>query len=125
MAIHNEVTVRCLLVLADARLDQRSIFQRGKTEGNIFAYALQRSLTDDSLAVCGIECTTARVIGHLETTAVASGDAVEEALAVIAPHGEVRIGEAGISPGGNAEKNVLLGGTDDFGQGFTKQLSQP
>ena len=44
MPIHNEVTVGSLLVLADTRLDQRSIFHRREAKSKIFAHALQRRL---------------------------------------------------------------------------------
>ena len=118
MAVHDEVAVGSLLVLADARLDQRSIFHRGKTESNIFADALQGRLTDHSFAEGGIEGAAAGVIGDLEAAAVASWDAVEEAVAVIAPHGKMRVGEAGVAGGGAEEKDILLRGADEAAQSF-------
>jgi len=73
MAIQNKAAVGSLLVLAHARLDERSIFHRRKSGGDIFANALQRRRADDSFAVCGIERFSARVVGHLEAAAVAAG----------------------------------------------------
>ena len=114
MPIHNEVTVRSLLVLADARLDQWSVFHRWKTEGNILANTSQRRVAHNSFARGGIEVVTARVIGDLEAASIAAWNTVEEALAVVAPDGKLRVGEAGISGGRAEEKNVLLGGSDDI-----------
>ena len=93
MAIHDEVAVGSLFVLAHARLDQRRVFHCRKAEGEIFTNALQRGWADDSLAVSGIESRAASVISHLEAAAIAVGDAVEETLAVIAPHGKLGVGE--------------------------------
>src|SRR5271170_1989221 len=97
MAIHDEVAVGSLLVLADTGLEQRSVFHRGKPESNICTNALQRCLAHYSLAVGRIEGAAASVVGNLEAAVVAAGDAVKEAVAVIAPHGKLRVGKAGIS----------------------------
>src|SRR5271168_4145185 len=112
MAIHNEITVLGLLVLANAGFDQRSVFHRGKAEGDIFANPLQCRLTDHALAVRRIERAAPRIVGHLESALVVARDAVEEALAVVAPHGKMLVREAGVSGGRAEEKNVLLGGTN-------------
>ena len=37
MAVDDEVIVRTVLILADARLQQRRVFQRGKAERDIVA----------------------------------------------------------------------------------------
>ncbi len=108
-----KLTVGSLLVLADASLDQRSVFHRRKAEGDIFANALQRCRADHSLAIRRIERAAARVIGDLKAATVAARDAVEETLAVIAPHWKMRVGEARISGGWAEEKNILLGGAND------------
>src|SRR5882672_9978640 len=125
MAIQNEVTVGSLLVLTNARLDQRCVFHRGKTKRDVFTNTLQRSRADYSLAVCRIEGAATRVVGDLEAAAVAAGDAVEESFAVIAPHGKMSVGEAGVSRGRTEEEYVLLGGTDDSAQGLRKQFAHP
>ncbi len=43
MAIDDEIVVRAVLILADARLQQRRIFQRGKAEGDIVSADLSPS----------------------------------------------------------------------------------
>ena len=86
MAIYDEVAIGSLLVLADAGLNQRGIFHRREPEGEIFAHALQRCRTDHSFAERGIEGGAARIVGYFEPAPVAAGDAVEEAVTVVAPH---------------------------------------
>ena len=112
------MTVGALLILADAGFDQWSVFHRRKAKGEIFANALQRGSADDSLAARGIEDGTARVIGYFEAATIASGNAVEEAVAVVAPHRNMSIGEAGVASGCAEEKDVLLGGTDEAAHFF-------
>ena len=80
MAIHDEMAVGRLLVLADARLDERRIFHRGKAESHVLADSLQGRRADNSLAGGGIEFTATRIVGDFEPSAVAARDAVEEAL---------------------------------------------
>src|SRR5271169_905780 len=108
MAIHDEITVGSLLVLADAGFDQRRIFHRRKAERDIFANALQRGLAHHPLAGSRVESVAACIIGHLEAAAIVAWDAVEETLAVVAPHRKMRVGEVGVAPRCTEEKNVLL-----------------
>ena len=118
MTIQDEVAVRSLLVLADTGLDQRGIFHRWKSDGNVFADAPQSCLTDNSLSLRGIELAASGVIGDLETAAAAARDAVEKAVAVIAPHRKLRIGKAKISGGSAEEENILLGCADYVAKSF-------
>ena len=53
MAVDDEVTVRRLLVLADASLDQRDVFQGREAEGDVFANVFQRFLADGALTGVG------------------------------------------------------------------------
>ena len=82
-------------------------------------------MSDHALTVGGIERRTARVVGYFEATSVAAGDAIKESLAVISPHGQMRIAEAKISGGWAEEKNILLGRQDHLAQRFRKQFAQP
>src|ERR1017187_3158389 len=125
MAIQNKVAVESLLVLAHARLEKRSVFHRRKPQRKIFAHALQRRLSDDSPAASGIERGPARVVGHLETAAVAAGDAVEKSFSMISPHRKMRVRKARVSGGRPEEKNVLLGRANQVTHSFRKQFSQP
>src|SRR5580704_13754986 len=83
MALHDEVAVGRLLVLADPRLDQRSILHCRKTEREILANPFQCCLADYSLTIRRIERVTACIVGHFESAPVASGDAIEEAVAMV------------------------------------------
>src|ERR1700679_431330 len=123
MPIHNEVAVGSLLILANPGLDQRSVFHRGKTKGHIFAHSLQRCLAEHALAGSRIERPAARVIGDFEAAPIASWDAVEETLAVVAPHWKMRVGEPQVSGGRSEEENILLGWLNKMAQSFREQFT--
>ena len=89
MAIDDEVTVGRLLVLADAGLNEWSVLQGRKAEGDIFADVLQRYGVNNSFAVCRIEIRSARVIGDFESAAVTARDAIVKVIAMIAPDGQM------------------------------------
>src|ERR1700691_415615 len=125
MAIDDEMAVGSLLVLADARLDQRSIFHSGKAKSKIFANPLQGHLADNALATRRIERRTARVVCHFEAAAAAAWNPVEKTFAMVAPNRKMQVGEARISSGRAEEKNVLLGRTDNATQSFREQLAHP
>ena len=125
MPVDDEVTVGSLLVLADAGLDQRRVFQGREAEANIFANVFQRFRTDHALAIGGIEGRAARVVGDLESAAVAARDAVAKASAVIGPHWQMRVAEAIISGRRAKEKDILLGGLHQIADGLREQLPEP
>src|SRR5580704_7211592 len=109
MAIHDEMAVGSLFVLADARFDERRILHRGKTESHVLADSLQGRRADNSLAGRGIEFTSTRIVGDFEPPAVVAWDAVEESLAMIAPHGQLGISEVrSVARRLAEEKDVLL-----------------
>ena len=85
---------------------------------HVFVDALQGRLTDNSFSVGGIELAASRVIRDFESAVVAAGDTIEKKVAVIAPHGKLRGGEARISGGRAEEENILLGCTDYVAQRF-------
>src|SRR5580698_10124445 len=80
MAIDDEVAVRSLFILADAGFEQRSIFEGGEAEGNIFADAFQRFLTHDTFAVRRVEVRSAGVVGDFKSTAGVALDGARNAV---------------------------------------------
>ena len=123
MTVDNELAVGRLLILADARLNQRSIFQGREAEGQILANELQRLLADDSFPRGGIEGRTARVICNFETTA--PRDAIKEAAAMVAPHWQVLVTKASVARRRTKEEDVLLGGLNEVADGAGKELAEP
>src|SRR3954470_20252881 len=108
MAVDDEVTVRRLLVLTHTGLDQRSITKGREAERNIFANVFQRLRIDHALAIRGIEIRPARVIGDLESTAIAARNPITEIATMIPPDGNVGIMKARIAGGSAEEEDVLL-----------------
>ena len=78
MAVDDEVIVGAVLILADARLEQRRILQRGKAEGDVFPDGLQSFRADGSFPRGGIELGTARIVGDFEASALIARNAVHE-----------------------------------------------
>ena len=112
VSVHDEVTVGSLFVLANASLDERRVFQGRKTERYILANILQCLRTYHPLTVRRIEFRTACVVGDLEASAVASGNSVAKATAMIGPDGQVRVAESRVALGGAEKKDILLGRVD-------------
>ena len=125
MAIDDEVTVRRLLVLTDARLDQRSVAQGRKAEARIFANVFQRLGADHALALGGIEVWAARVVGNLESAAAAARDPIAKPSAMIGPHWHVRVVEARIAGGWPEKEDILLGRSHQGTYGLREQFPQP
>ena len=125
MPVQNKTTVRSLLILAHPRLNQRSIFHPRKSKPQIFSHALQRRLSDDSLAASGIERGPARIVRHLKPAPVAARNAIKKSLPMIAPHRKMRVRKARVSGGRPEEKNVLLGRANQIAHSFRKKLTQP
>ena len=61
MAIDEEVAVRGVLVLADARLGYGRADEQRQTPGEIFAHGFRRFGGDETLAAIGIELRSMRV----------------------------------------------------------------
>jgi len=124
MAIHDEVAVGSLLVLADAGLDQRSIFHRRKRNAiysrTSFSVAWLTTLSPvvGSKAAPRVSSATLKPRRHCR-------ECRRESFSVIAPHWKIRVGEARVSGGRPEEKNILLGGSDQLAQSFGKHFPQP
>jgi len=109
MPIHNEISIRSLLVLAHAALNQRRILQVREAKCNVLANILQCFLTDHPISAGWIELRTPRIIRNLEPPPVAPRNAVAKFSAMIGPDWKVFLGESHISGGRTEEKHVLLG----------------
>src|ERR1700722_9275026 len=125
MPVDDEVLVGRLLVLADARLDQRSVFQGREAEGQMLAHTTQRIWVHHAFSRRRIEGRSARVIGYFKPAPSAAGDSIEKMLAVVAPHGQMRVVESRISRRRPEEKNILLGGPPQIADRLREQFSQP
>ena len=121
MPVEKKVAVRGLLVLADASLNQRRVFQGREAEADVFANFSQCLRTDHALSLRGIEVRPAGIVGNLESAAIAAGNAVAEFAAVIRPHGHRLIAEAVVASGRTKEENVLLGRSYQAPNSFRKQ----
>ena len=108
MPVDDEVAVRRLLVLADASFYQRRVSKGREAEGDVFANLLQCLLTDHALAIGRIEGRPARIVGDLESAAIAAGNAVAKASPVIGPYRQMLIRETIIAGRRAEEENILL-----------------
>src|SRR5712671_2103216 len=125
MTVDNELAVGRLLILADARFNQRSVFQGREAEGQILTNKLQRLPADDPFSRGRIEGRTARVICNFETTARVPRDAIEETAAMVAPHRQVLVTKASVARRRTKEEDVLLGGLNEIADGAGKKLAEP
>src|SRR5579872_1366379 len=109
MPINNEMSVWSLLVLANASLDQRRVFQGREAEADVLANIFQRLRINDPLAIGRIERRPARVICDLEPAPITSRDAIAKASTMIGPHRQMRVAETIIARRRSEEENILLG----------------
>src|SRR5438270_4716990 len=123
MPVDKKVAVRGLLVLADASLNQRSIFQGREAEADVFANFPQCFRTRHALSVRRIEVRPAAIVGNLEAPAIAAGNSVAEFAAVIRPHGHRLIAEAVVASGRAKEENILLRRSYQIAEGLREQRS--
>src|SRR5438270_8328620 len=124
MTVDNELAVGRLFILADAGLNQRSIFQGREAEDQILTNELQRLRADHSFSRGGIEDRTAGVICNFETTARVPRDAIKETTAMVAPHWQVLVTKASVPRRRTKEEDVLLGGLNKIADGAGKKLAE-
>src|SRR5438067_2133487 len=108
MPVEKKVAIRRLLVLADASLNQRSVFDGREAEADVFANFPQCLRGDHALSLRRIEVRPAGIVGNLESAAIAAGNAVAEFASMIRPHGHCLVAEAVVSRGWAKEITVLL-----------------
>src|SRR5947207_11007758 len=107
MTIDDEVLVGRLLVLADARLEQRCAFQSGESNPEIVASRLQGLGTRGSGLGGRIDDGSACIIGHLEPAPLVAGNAVHEPGAVIRPDRQRLLGETPVARRRPEEEDFL------------------
>src|SRR5580700_365387 len=125
MAVDDEVIVGGLLVLADARFNQRRVFHSGKAERHVFAGKPQAFGVDGAFAGGRIKIGAAGIVGDFEASTLIARNAIHEASAMIAPDGEMAIVEAPVAPRRAEEKDVLPGRSNLLTDGAGKQLPHP
>src|SRR5712664_1025851 len=125
VSIDDEMLVWGLLVLADARLEERRAFQSGESVGDIIAGNLQRRRSGRAITVRRIEQGAARVVGDLEAAPLVPGNAVHEARAMVPPDGQRLLGEAPIAGGRPEKEDLLARRLHALTDGIGEQRSQP
>jgi len=126
VSINNEVTVGCLLVLTNAALDQRGIFQTREAESEIFTNSFQSFRTYDTIVVSRIEFLAPCVVRDLESSTITSGNPVKEMIAVVCPHGQMRVSEVeAFAPHWSEEEYVLFRGSNPTANRIRKELAHP
>src|SRR5689334_1976972 len=108
MAIHDEVFVRSVFVLADARFNQWSVFQAWKPKFNVGSDIADGFLRRRAISRGRIEFIAACVIGRLESAPLITRDAVIEMRgAMIDPGRHVSFRITRVA-GGYAKEKYLL-----------------
>src|SRR5262245_4090151 len=96
MAIDQKIAVRGVLVLADARLDERRVFQMRKAAGEVLTHWRQPLGRHLPLAGLRIECRTVTVERDLEPAGLQIRDAVD-LTAEVDPDGQQRRRESPVA----------------------------
>src|SRR6186997_1837471 len=96
MLVDDEMRVRCLLVLADARLDERRAGDRRKAALHECARIGDAGFSRRPITVGRIEGRTARIVADLEATLLVAGYAIPESIAEISPDRQHALVEASI-----------------------------
>src|SRR6266550_922246 len=125
MTIDNEVLVGRLLVLADARLEQRCAFQSGESNPEIVPSRLQGLGTRGSGLGGRIDDGSACIIGHLEPAPLVAGNAVHKPRAVIRPDRQRFLRETPVARRRPEEENLLPGWFHPLTNHIGEERAQP
>ena len=107
MAVDEEIAVRAVLVLADARLDERRAGERGKALREVApAHRRARRGGAGAIAVVRIDGRAVRVVRHLEAATLDVGHAVEDSPSLKSAQTGQAPGSKRASPAGGAKKNT-------------------
>src|SRR5439155_8755111 len=109
MPIDDEMFVRRLLVLADARFEQRGALQPGEPIGEVIARRLQRFGTRDSGLGSRVDDKSSGIVGDFEAAPLVAGNAVHEPRTMVRPDGQRLLGEAPIARRRPEEEDFLPG----------------
>src|SRR5215472_7431940 len=97
MAIHDEVGIGCVLVLADACFQQRRVCQPRETKSDVLAGGANILLIHNALTISRIEPRSADIAGNLESMTAIRRHAVEEPIPVIGPNRKLALAESRIA----------------------------
>src|SRR5262245_18102769 len=125
MPVDDEVVIGGVLVLADARFDQRRIFRAGEAIGEIAARVGEAVVADDALSRGRIKRRSARVDGEFEAAALIPRNAIPEMIALVGPDLETTFVEARVARGCAEDKDVLLRNCKVRAYRSREKLGQP
>src|SRR5579864_570191 len=126
MPVHDEVFVRRVLVLTDARLNQRSAFERRETIIQVLTNELDRGSGRRAVAGSGIEGGAAVVVGYFETAPVVTRNAIEVMRGtVLDPCGHVGLDKPGVARGYAEEEHFLTRGMNQVADHVRKNRAEP
>src|SRR5437879_11360511 len=110
MPIENEMMVRAIFVLANARFEERCFLHPGKAHRHMRPRFLDCYRRDRPLAGCRIERRSASVIRDLEAAPFITGNAVKKRGSVIDPGGQPFFAKSGIPWTSTKEEHLLARG---------------
>src|ERR1700687_1295674 len=125
MAVDDEVIVRSVFILTNARLEQRGIFQGGEPESDVIADSPKPFGADCSFPRGRIKLRAAGIISDFEPSSLIARNAIDEPFAVIGPNRQACFCESAVSGGSAKEEYVLLGWPNMITHNFREQFSQP
>src|SRR5690348_13298411 len=94
MTVNDEVTIRRLLILANAGLNQWGVLHGGKSLLQILANSFQAFSTDHPFPERRIKRGSASVVGDLKASSLITGNSVAESIAMLGPDRQVPIIQA-------------------------------
>ncbi len=125
MAVDQEIAVPCILVLANARLNDGCVLERRNVFLQIGAQALLRNLADDTLTAVGIELHSVLVKRDLEAAVLNVWQRVRTVrMRMVQPSRHLAHAECFVVRRAE-EENFLAGGEDTLAQKLGKQFGQP
>src|SRR5262249_13643737 len=124
MAVHQEMVIGGVLVLADAGLDERRSLERGETHRDVFARRGKTLGGRRALAARRVEVGTAGVVGDLEAAILVARDSVEETRD-LDPDRHAVLREARVAGGSAKEEDVLARRLDRLADRVGKDAPHP
>src|SRR5215470_580891 len=89
MTIDDEIVIRCLLVLADASLQEWRVSHSWEAKRYIIASQSEALLAYHSFTCGRIKNGSTRIVCDLEAACLVPRNAIHEASAMIGPHGQM------------------------------------
>ena len=122
MGVHDQFPVGALLVLADARLDQRRPLEPREPVLHVLARLADALRRGRPVAVGGVEVGPAPVVRDLEAPEAGRRDAVERALD---PGRKLLLGQVGAARRRTEVEDLLPGGADERRVELREELREP